>query len=196
MGVTSHPSPKGAASPPVKRMGCLKLMAFIVLALFVLGVIVSKIADSGPSTSKQPPGDARPSIPAPEQERIVRHKLGEDVFVGYWAYRCESAHWQNTVEEGGGLRRVADAKYLVVSLVFRNNDTASSILPPAKLLDDAGREHDESPDLGVSLRSLNPGVTGSGNLVFDVPPGKYSLKLSGGFASGRSALIDIPQPGK
>jgi len=42
------------------------------------------------------------------------------------------------------------------------------------------------------LKRLNPGVSSRGYVVFDVPTGKYALKVSGGFASGDSALIDLP----
>jgi len=51
IGATLYSSPKGAVSPPVKRMGWLKMIAFIFLALFVLGTVVSKISDSGTGTS-------------------------------------------------------------------------------------------------------------------------------------------------
>jgi len=65
-------------------------------------------------------------------------------------------------------------------------------------VDAAGREYDESSkgifldDSFGMLKNLNPGVTSRGNVVFDVPRGKYELKVAGGFTSGKSELIDLP----
>jgi hypothetical protein len=85
-----------------------------------------------------------------------------------------------------------------VDLAIRNNDKSASTLPPMKLLDVAGREYDESSkgifverSFGM-LKSLNPGVSSRGYVVFDVPPGKYVLKLSGGYTSGENALVELP----
>ena len=91
-----------------------------------------------------------------------------------------------------------DAIFLVINLAARNNDKTASVVPPLKLVDDEGREYDESSkavfmegSFGL-LKSLNPGVTGSGYVVFDVPRGKYALKLSGGYTSGKYELVDLP----
>jgi hypothetical protein len=64
-----------------------------------------------------------------------------------------------------------------------------------KLVDSQGREFDESSK-GIflngafgALKKLNPGVSSRGLVVFDVPSGEYTLKVSGGIESGDSALI-------
>jgi uncharacterized protein DUF4352/zinc ribbon protein len=163
----------------------------VFVALMMVRLMINLIV--GPEAS----APAKSGLAESAQPSEVRHKVGEHVFAGYWAYRCESAKWQDSFPiDGGYLRRVANAKFLVVDLSFRNNDTSSSMLPPAKLLDDEGREYEISPELSVTLTSLNPGVTGRGDLVFDVPPGKYFLKLAGGFTSGESVQIDLPVPTK
>ncbi len=127
----------------------------------------------------------------------VRHQLGQDVFVGYWAYRCMSAQWRKSIGSEY-TAQYPDARFLVVDLAIRNNDKTASTLPPVKLVDNEGREYDESSkgifmdnSFGM-LKSLNPGVSSRGYVVFDVPPGKYALKVSGGFTSGGSAIIDVP----
>jgi hypothetical protein len=84
-----------------------------------------------------------------------------------------------------------------VDLAIRNNDKSASVLAPVKLIDTEGREYDESSkgifldnSFGL-LKKMNPGVSSRGYVVFDVPRGKYALKVSGGYTSGQSALIDL-----
>ena len=88
-----------------------------------------------------------------------------------------------------------DAAFLVVDLFIRNNDRTASTMPPLKLVDMEGREYDESstfvPGSFSVFKKLNPGVSSHGYVVFDVPRGSYKLRLSGGFESGDTALIDL-----
>lgn len=89
-----------------------------------------------------------------------------------------------------------ETRFLVVDLAVRNNDRTASTLPPMKLLDATGREYDESSK-GILIerslgKSLSPGVSSRGYVVFDVPQGKYVLKVSAGDTSGESALIVLP----
>jgi hypothetical protein len=147
-------------------------------------------------------GPATTPTPAPNsstQPAELRHRPGQDVFVGYWAYRCVSARWQNSIGSEYAAQH-PDARFLVVDLAIRNNDRTASTLPPVKLVDREGREYDESSkgifmdgSFGM-LKSLNPGVSSRGYVVFDVPPLSegYVLKVSGGFGSGGSAMIDLP----
>ena len=125
-----------------------------------------------------------------------RHKIGDDVFIGYWAYRCVSAKWKDAIGSEY-TQEYPDANFLVIDLLARNNDRTASVLAPVKLVDEENREYEESSkgiflenSFGL-LKSVNPGVTSSGYIAFDVPPGTYALKVSGGFASGKSELIDL-----
>ena len=81
---------------------------------------------------------------------------------------------------------------------FGTTDKTAISPPPVKLVDSDDREYDESSkgiimqnSIGI-LKSLNPGVSSRGYVVFDVPAGKYALKVSGGFTSGASELIYLP----
>jgi hypothetical protein len=126
------------------------------------------------------------------QTSKTRYGIGQNVSVGYWTYRCLGVRWQRSIGS-----EYADARFLVVDLVIGNNDKTASSLPPMKLLDEHDREYDESSksiflerSFGT-LKSLNPGVYSRGYVVFDVPPGKYVLKVSGGYTSGQSATIEL-----
>lgn len=125
------------------------------------------------------------------------HKIGDNIVVGHWAYRCDGASWQRSIGSEYS-KQYADAEFLVVDLTIRNNDRTASVLPPLRLIDADGREYEESSkgifidhSFGL-LKSLNPMVSSSGYAVFDVPRGRYSLKVSGGFTSDESQLIYLP----
>ncbi|GAC1432244.1 MAG: hypothetical protein NVS1B11_10560 [Terriglobales bacterium] len=117
------------------------------------------------------------------EQSAVRYKLGENVSVGYWAYRCIGAQWRDSI----GSEYTAeypDARFLLVDSAIRNNDKTASSLPPLKLVDGQDREYEESSkgilmdnSFGL-LKSLNPGVSSRGYVVFDVPPGKYGPEVS------------------
>ena len=125
------------------------------------------------------------------------HKIGDTVIVGKWAYRCHGTSWERSIGTEYP-KQYPDAEFLVVDLTIRNNDRTASILPPLRLIDAEGREYEESSkgifidhSFGL-LKSVNPTVSSSGYALFDVPQGKYRLKVSGGFTSDEWQLIDLP----
>lgn len=130
-------------------------------------------------------------------EAHTHYKLDDDVSVGYWSYRCRSATWTSYLPIYRSLQS-PDAAFLVVDLAVRNNDRTASVLPTLHLVDAQGREYDESSKGSLmqgsfdTLKTLNPGVSSRGYVVFDAPHGKYVLKLSGGLESVEYALVDLP----
>jgi hypothetical protein len=123
------------------------------------------------------------------------HDIGEEVTVGYWTYRCNGVRWQDVIFSDFSSMERPDAAFLIIDLSARNNDRTASTLPPPKLIDADGREYDESstfiPGSFSALKRLNPTVSSRGYVVFDAPRGDYKLKLSGGYESEESALIDL-----
>jgi hypothetical protein len=114
-----------------------------------------------------------------------RGALGEDVKVGTFTYRVLAAQWQDQI--GRGERAAApDTRFYVVYLTVTNNGAEPLPFPRARLVDAAGREYEESPKarqrgIGLgSLQTMSPGFTINSSLVFDVPPGAYTLILSNG----------------
>jgi Domain of unknown function (DUF4352) len=86
---------------------------------------------------------------------------------------------------------------MIVDLSIRNDDRTESTLPRIVLVDDQGREFEQSSH-GFLLRnsfsllkSLNPTVESRGALLFDIPPGEYTMRLSGGFRSSENALVEL-----
>jgi Domain of unknown function (DUF4352)/zinc-ribbon domain len=179
-------------SPP--RRSRLWLYVAAAFGLLLMMSMCSAILNhsSTQTTATQPTSEPESSPPS----STARHKIGESFSVGYWSYRCNGARWHSSIGSEYS-RQYPDAKFLVVDLAVRNNDKTASVLAPLKLVDAEGREYDESSkgifldnSFGM-LKSVNPGVTSSGYIAFDVPPGNYALKVSGGFTSGQNELIDL-----
>lgn len=184
----------GSAAPGARRPRQSRVWLY---AIGIIGFILfTRIAVSilNQSTTKSA---ADSSVADASGATTEHHQIGEDVLIGYWAYRCDGAHWAKSIGYNV-MTEYPDAEFLVVNLSILNNDNSASILPPLKLVDAQGREYEESSksiSLGDAfgvLKSVNPGVTSHGSVLFDVPPGDYSLRVSGGFTSGETALIDLP----
>jgi hypothetical protein len=195
VGAKAAPAPP-PSPPPRRRSGFwLYAVAAFFFLLFVIALLNNgKPGDTttveGGTTTVKPPSNTS-ETPGPDH-----HKVGESFAVGYWSYRCNGVRWQRSIGSEYS-RQYPDAKFLVVDLSVRNNDTSASVLAPLKLVDAEGREYDESSkgifldnSFGM-LKSLNPGVTSRGYIAFDVPTGNYALKVSGGFTSGKNELIDL-----
>ena len=120
-----------------------------------------------------------------------------EVNLGYLSYVIGGAAWLERLPEPYS-NESPDAAFLVIVLSVTNNDNTSSNIPPFQLIDSRGAEYDTSSKswrLKRSIRaleSLNPGVTKKGVILFDIPKRTdYKLKLSGGYLSGESKVVDI-----
>jgi hypothetical protein len=124
--------------------------------------------------------------------------IGESLHVGYMSYRVGNAKWSNRLSNNRFLDRRPNAAWMLIGLTVRNDDTKARMVPPLHLVDDRGREYDSSPvliDTAIDvLDTLNPGVSKTGYVAFDVPDDQdYRLKVSGGYWSGDDAYIRLDQ---
>jgi hypothetical protein len=155
----------------------------------VVCVVLALVFGGGSSTSG--------TVATPNTAEV--HQIGDPVHVGYWSYRVNRFFWSPVVGEGISNMEVADARFIIVDLTIRNEDRTPSTLPRIVLIDTQGREFQTSskaflmPGAFDILKDLNPSVESRGLLVFDVPPGQYTIKLSGGIESSESALVDLKQ---
>jgi hypothetical protein len=174
---------------PIKRIGMTRrrglrtLLVGIVLAFTCLGLFSASMS---PEEQARLDRQARESAMAKEmreaaaKQKILnqRPKVGDYVSVGYWQYRCTGMKWEYN-------------RFLKVYLTVQNNDKSASVVPPIQLLDEAGRVYSEDGTDRLLLTTLNPGISREGYATFEAPPGKYALKVSGGFESGKSELINL-----
>jgi hypothetical protein len=176
-----------APKRPKSRLG-----AWIIGVLAIIFLIAALAhTDSGTDVSYSE-SNSGPS----QQVSNVVHKLNETVTVGEWSYKVTGVRWANSIGSDYA-REYPDAKFLIIDLLIRNNDRTASALAPLKLVDSEGRQYDESDkslfldgSFGL-LKNVNPGVTSRGFVLFDVPPGNYSLLVSGGFTSGKTTKIEL-----
>lgn len=132
--------------------------------------------------------------PVTSETRI--HRMGERVTVGSLVYNVFEDQWKAKLGEGDNPRVPRDRFFLVrVSIV--NGGTSELPVPPMLLLNDAGQTFSELSDgEGVPnwtgyLRQVKPAETLEGNVVFDVPPRHYRLRVTDENAQ-KSRDIDLP----
>lgn len=173
-------------------------IGWTVSALLLLACLGGLLGSADKSASAGNASDS--SLGSTEQtgsSSTPKYTLKQTVHVGYWSYAVWSVKWENSIGSEY-MREYPDAKFSVVTMTVQNNDKSASVLPPIKLLDTQGREYEESSKGSLMegffgpLKSLNPGVQSSGSVAFDVPPGEYTLEVSGGFTSGENALVKLP----
>lgn len=136
------------------------------------------------------------TIDQPRQETIGRE--GEIRKVGTITYKVIRSWWQDKLSSNELLEERPDANFLLVQLIVRNDDKEARTIPPFKLVDETGGEH-ETTDKAYAfdgsigeLESLNPGVQKEGIVIFDcLKTHRYSLKVSGGFWSAEDGLIAL-----
>jgi hypothetical protein len=144
----------------------------------------------------KPSSDSSVQVISSSPSAPATYRLNDTAHIGYWSYRASEAHWARSIGSEY-LRETPDAVFLIVDITVRNDDSSASTLPPIKLVDAAGREYEETSKAALTkgffgpLKSINPGVTSEGKVAFDVPQGKYSLLLSGGFNSGETAKVSL-----
>ena len=175
---------------PVRRTSFITWVITIILVIWLIGYIGSFSGSTSPRVSTT--GERS------ERSAPVVGKMGETLSVGYTSYAVWKAWYSDRLSRNEFMNQRPDATYLFIDLSVRNSDTKARSIPPFKLIDENGAEHETTSKawsvegaIGV-LESLNPTVTKRGIIVFDVPKDHhYKLKVSGGYWSGKDALIDV-----
>ena len=127
---------------------------------------------------------------------VRTYQMGERVSVGQLAYTVTEKQWQNQL--GGGVdARIPQNRFLLLRMNIQNTGQSEAIVPNTQVKDDAGTSYPEVVDgEGVAdwiggTRQLKPGGTVQGYLLYDVPPKRYYLQVSGE-EEKTIALVDIP----
>ncbi|MFH0995764.1 MAG: DUF4352 domain-containing protein [Pseudomonadota bacterium] len=153
-------------------------------------------------TSNPPPYHSKNVTSTPKHSSAITdsivYKPGETVSIGYTSYEVLKCEWRSSLSNNKYLEQKPDAEYLFLEIVITNNDKKPRTIPAFKLIDENGSEYETCSkawrvkDYIGSLESLNPGVSKRGIIVFDVPSDNtYNLKVSGGFWSKETALIEV-----
>jgi hypothetical protein len=109
------------------------------------------------------------------------HRMGERVSVGPLVYNVFEAQWKAQLGQGADARVPKDRFFLIrFSVVADNGQTYAEL-----------SDGDQVPQWTGYLRHVKPAETLQGNVVFDVPPKHYLLRLTDE-NSQTSSDIDIP----
>jgi hypothetical protein len=133
-----------------------------------------------------------PAVP-PEAQL---HRMGERVTVGSLVYNVFEDQWKAQLGQGSGTRVPKD-RFFLIRLSVVNGGSTDLMVPALTLVDDAGQtsqelpDGDQVPEWTGYLRRVKPAETLQGNVVFDVPPKHYRLRVTDE-TSQKSRDIDIP----
>jgi len=122
--------------------------------------------------------------------------MGERVSVGSLVYNVFEDQWKAQLGQGSGARVPKD-RFFLVRLSVVNGGSTDLMVPSLTLVDDAGQTYpelsdgDQVPEWTGYLRRVKPAETLQGNVVFDVAPKHYRLRVSDE-TSQKSRDIDIP----
>ncbi|MGO4882726.1 MAG: DUF4352 domain-containing protein [Bryobacteraceae bacterium] len=111
------------------------------------------------------------------------HRMGERVTAGSLVYNVFEDQWKAQLGQGSDTRVPKD-RFFLVRLSVVNGGASDLMVPALTLVDDAGQTYAELPNGdGVPewtgyLRKVKPADTLQGNVVFDVAPKHYRLRVT------------------
>ena len=123
--------------------------------------------------------------------------LGMPAEVGAFQYEVRDSYWKRNVSHRTFGFVAADGLFLFVEVTVSNQDRQQRAIPQFKLRDLRGAEYGSTNKLWFvdnvfkPLENLNPGVSKTVVVVFDVPRQNYRLEVSGGFGTGGSVLMEL-----
>lgn len=110
--------------------------------------------------------------------------FGTPIEVGDFSYTINDVKWKDVLGEGSLIQH-PDAAFLVVDITVVNTGRKAYYQESPQLVDSSGRTYSSTSNAFIEegselwLKEFNPQVQSRGRLVFDVPYGSYSLRLSG-----------------
>lgn len=131
---------------------------------------------------------------APSEARLRR--MGEHVTIGSLVYNVFEDQWKTQLGQGPDTRVPKD-RFFLIRLSVLNSGSADLMVPSLTLVDDAGQTYpelangDQVPQWTGYLRRVKPAETLQGNVVFDVPPKHYRLRVADE-DSQKTTDIDVP----
>lgn len=127
---------------------------------------------------------------------VRTYPLGQKVTLGHLTYVAIETQWYPALGDGP-TARTAQNQFLLVRLSVSNGGSVEAPAPNLSVEDSVGHRYPELTDgEGVTdwigtLRLLAPADSLSGNAVFDVPAGHYTLHILDEDAQ-HEARIDLP----
>jgi hypothetical protein len=125
--------------------------------------------------------------------------MGENVRVGQMTYSVVETAWRPQLGEGFKIR-TPEHRFLLIKISVTNGTGKDVSIPQLTLDGNNGQTyHEIANGEGVDnwfglLRTLNPGETQQGNVLFDVPLTSYKLRLPDVNVSGFEGYASVQIP--
>lgn len=127
---------------------------------------------------------------------VRTYRMGDPVEIGGLVYHVYESNWHTHLGEGAEAR-VPGERFLLVRVSVANKGTEEIVVPEMTIAEDGGQPRREVPAgeqvpqwMGL-VRTLKPGASMQGNILFDCAPRKYKLRLTDE-TEQRVALVDLP----
>lgn len=127
---------------------------------------------------------------------VRTYPMGDKVALGHFVYTVYDTEWLTQLGQGPSAR-IPESRFFIVRFSALNNHPSETMLPTMTIEDDAGHVYtelsngDQVPQWVGFVRPVKPATSIQGNVVFDVPPAHYKLRIQDE-TQQRVALIDIP----
>lgn len=181
----------------------LKITAIILGVLIVIGIIgpmdeddtstsgentetVTKAADSTSSSTKET-----------KKEEVKTYQIGDMVNTGNLAYKVTDVTATSDLKSDNQFidSVTTSGQFIIIDIEAFNNDSKTRMIDSSmfKMYDDQNREFEPSSDTDVFmivdgamdffLQDINPGLSKTGQLVFELPAdsSSYTLQVSSGY---------------
>ena len=200
----------------MKKLGKFVLYFFgVIIVLGIVGSIVGggeEAADSTPSNDPVTETNTEvKSEKAPEKKEekpeTKAYAIGEMVEVGNLGYKVLNVKSTNEIKSDNQFIESAktNGQFVIIEIEAFNNDTEARMVDSNmfKVKDGQGREFDPTNDVDISmliessmdffLQDINPGLSKTGTLVFELPADatSYTLQVSSGFGWAGGEYADI-----
>lgn len=169
----------------------IEFSRWVVVAIVFLGVVIgaATLPSDAPSPDENDPGQAAVGgdEPAGTEAGAKEHQTGETFTVGSGDKQVEYTvtDVKTASNVGGEYGEDADAQFVIVTVEMTNNaqESFSVSTEPYRLVDSQDRKYEVDTDAqgwaenSILYEQLDPGVTKTGVLIFDVPEDQSERKL-------------------
>ncbi len=134
-----------------------------------------------------------------QKQQRTDFTMGERVRVGELTYTVVESTWRTQLGEGFKIR-TPEQRFLLIKISVTNGTGKDISLPLLTLEGNSGQTYREIADGdGVDnwfglIRTIGPGQTQQGNVLFDVPLTSYKIRLPEIDDSGFEKYVTVPIP--
>lgn len=175
--------------------------------VFVVGLgLAGSSSSAHPTASPSPKAKAVSHKVTPKSSAKVSHAphIGQWVTAGKLAFRVNSAQYETVLPQAAyGAPSANGGVWLVVNVSVKNGDTQARTLDTSMFtLRNGSTKYQASgtADIYINnnnaffLESVNPGLTATGNIAFDVPvQTAYQLQVASGLFASQTRDITLAQ---